>query len=236
MNYLKIAVLNNSGNVGKSTICQTFLMPRIDQAELIRVETLNHDGVDTDGLSSKDMTLVIQKIDMVNKAVIDVGSSNIENFMAGLKRNSGSHEDIDFYIVPTTPEVKQQKDTVTTVDSLIDIGVNPSSIFVILNKTDELGTIERQYQTILDADIVATLEKKSISDFPTIFESEIFNLLEKIQCSFMDVLNDSTDYKKEIRATDDKELRSILSIKRTANRLAKSHYEKMNFEFSKFLP
>lgn len=42
--YLKIAVLNNSGNVGKSTICQTVLKPRLPESEIIRVETINSDG------------------------------------------------------------------------------------------------------------------------------------------------------------------------------------------------
>ncbi|MCM5327019.1 transcriptional regulator, partial [Escherichia coli] len=31
--YLKLAIVNNSGNVGKSTICQTLLKPRLEGSE-----------------------------------------------------------------------------------------------------------------------------------------------------------------------------------------------------------
>lgn len=53
--YLKAAVLNNSGNVGKSTICQTLLKPRLDGAEIIKVETINSDGTNDSKLSAKEM-------------------------------------------------------------------------------------------------------------------------------------------------------------------------------------
>ena len=35
--YLKLAIVNNSGNVGKSTICQTLLKPRLEGSEIIKV-------------------------------------------------------------------------------------------------------------------------------------------------------------------------------------------------------
>ena len=40
---MKIAVINFSGNVGKTTIARHLLMPRIEGAELIAVESLNAD-------------------------------------------------------------------------------------------------------------------------------------------------------------------------------------------------
>ncbi len=233
MEYLKVAVLNNSGNVGKSTICQTFLKPRISDAELIRIETINADGIDNEGISARDMTKVIEQIDLVNKAIIDVGSSNIENFMSGLKRNTGSHEDIDFYLVPTTPEVKQQKDTVSTVNSLLDMGVEPELITIVFNKVDEMVSVDSQFQTIINSNLFKKLGRKSITDFPIIYDSEIFNLLEQIKSNYITALDDDTDYKTALRATDDKDERSILSIKRTASRLAKSHALKLDVEFEK---
>ena len=38
---MKIAVINFSGNVGKTTIARHLLLPRIDGAELFSVESLN---------------------------------------------------------------------------------------------------------------------------------------------------------------------------------------------------
>ena len=208
-------------------------MPRIANSELIRVETINTDGIDEDGLSAKNMTAVIEKMDNSDVSVIDVGSSNIENFMSGLKRNKGSHEDIDFYLVPTTPEVKQQKDTLSTIDALLDMEIDIASIGLLLNKVDDQTELDRQFKTLLDGNVLTTLEKKSLEDFPIIHNSELFFLLEQIQQNYDETLNDSTDYKTEIRATKDKNKRSILSIKRTAMRLTKAHDELLDAEFNK---
>ena len=41
---MKVAVINFSGNVGKTTISRHLLLPRIAGAELICVESLNADG------------------------------------------------------------------------------------------------------------------------------------------------------------------------------------------------
>ncbi|MEA7619001.1 transcriptional regulator, partial [Salmonella enterica subsp. enterica serovar Virginia] len=41
---IKIAVVNNSGNMGKSTICDSLLLPRLEGAKVVKVETINTDG------------------------------------------------------------------------------------------------------------------------------------------------------------------------------------------------
>ena len=40
---MKIAVINFSGNVGKTTVARHMLLPRVEGAELINVESLNAD-------------------------------------------------------------------------------------------------------------------------------------------------------------------------------------------------
>ena len=40
---MKVAVINFSGNVGKSTIARHLLTPRIEGAELISIESINAD-------------------------------------------------------------------------------------------------------------------------------------------------------------------------------------------------
>ena len=40
---MKIAVINFSGNVGKTTVARHLLLPRIEGAELITVESINAD-------------------------------------------------------------------------------------------------------------------------------------------------------------------------------------------------
>ncbi|MCR4240564.1 transcriptional regulator, partial [Escherichia coli] len=120
--YLKIAVLNNSGNVGKSTICQTVLKPRLPESEIIRVETINSDGTNDERLSAKDYDEIIKRIDDVDCTIIDVGSSNIEQFMVQMQEYQGSHDLIDYFIVPVTVQDKQQRDSIATINNLLDMG------------------------------------------------------------------------------------------------------------------
>jgi hypothetical protein len=49
---LKMAVINSSGNAGKTTVARHLLLPGIDGAELIAVETLNAD----DGHTAKRLS------------------------------------------------------------------------------------------------------------------------------------------------------------------------------------
>ena len=50
---MKIAVINFSGNVGKSTIARHLLLPRIAGAELIAVESINSDESQGQALRGK---------------------------------------------------------------------------------------------------------------------------------------------------------------------------------------
>lgn len=233
LEFIKVAILNNSGNVGKSTICHTFLHPRIPNSEVVRVETINDDGVYGEKMSSKDMTSVIEKIDILDKVIIDVGSSNIENFIKGLKENSGSHEDIDFYFVPVTPETKQQKDTCNTVDELLDMGVEPNNIHLILNKVDTTLSLDVQFKLINESGLLKSIDCSTLESCIQIPDTEIFTLIERINTTYYESVNDYTDYRAEIRKTSDKDIRSALSIKKSCHRLAKAFDERLDIEFKK---
>lgn len=233
MDYIKIAVLNHSGNVGKSTICNTLLLPRIENSELIRVETINEDGSTGEKLAAKDMTNVIEKIDRLDKAIIDIGSSNIENFIKGIKENIGAHEDIDVYLLPVTPDIKQQKDTVNTVFELQDMGIEPESIGVLLNRVDSSVPLESQFKLLLESGVLEQTATNDIRKCLIIPESDVFTLINLIGSTYHEAINDNTDYRQAIRETKDKEIRSGLSLKKSCHRLAKSLDEKLDIEFKK---
>ncbi|MCR8998723.1 hypothetical protein [Rahnella perminowiae] len=78
--FMKIAVLNNSGNVGKSTICNALLQPRLPESRVIKVETINTDGTLDEKVSANDFIEISRMIDSSPCAIVDVGSSNIETF------------------------------------------------------------------------------------------------------------------------------------------------------------
>lgn len=81
---MKIVVAGISGNVGKSTLSAHMLVPRMANAKLLIVESINQDTQDLVGSSEKIRGEEFKKIYMelvVNEdIVVDVGASNAEAF------------------------------------------------------------------------------------------------------------------------------------------------------------
>lgn len=50
---MKIAVINFSGNVGKSTVARHLLFPRLRNAQLIAIESINSDGSQDEAIRGK---------------------------------------------------------------------------------------------------------------------------------------------------------------------------------------
>ncbi len=234
MDYLKIAVLNNSGNVGKSTICDVFLKPRITDSNIISVESINITLSNTNKVNAKDMISVIQLMDEFDKAIIDVGSSNVENFINGIKENYGTHEDIDYYIIPTTTENKQQKDTINTIDDLLDLGVDENKIIVVLNKYDSNITLDRQYKLLNESQSLKSTRTGSLTTCIKIPRTDIFSLLERLHITYDLVISDETDYRTAIREAKDKKTRSVLSLNKSCKRLVTAFNDKLDDEYKKF--
>lgn len=107
---MKIAVLNNSGNVGKSTICHNLLLHRIPDVELYKIEARNND-LNSEGtkLKGKMFDELITNMMINNNAIVDVGSSNIEEFLNQMEEYAGSHEDFDYFIIPVIPDANKIK-------------------------------------------------------------------------------------------------------------------------------
>lgn len=214
--YLKAAILNNSGNVGKSTICQAMLKPRLEDAEIIKVETINSDGTNDSKLSAKEFDEILKRIDDVDCTLIDIGASNIEQFMVQMLEFQGSHELIDFFIVPVTPQDKQQRDSIATIDNLMNIGIEEERIKVIFNMAEKDLDIEKQFAIFLANKTC----KKIVGDNPSVvYHNNIFTILTKAKLKYDDVYNDDRDFRSLIRAAASKEERQELSNLRTVKML-----------------
>ena len=108
-----IAVINFSGNVGKTTTARHLLSPRLNNAEVIPVESINADTLENEVmLRGKEYGALQRYLATLEHAVVDVGASNIEDFISLMQEYRGSHEEFDLFIVPTVPPLKQQRDTV----------------------------------------------------------------------------------------------------------------------------
>ena len=120
---MKIAVINFSGNVGKSTVARHLLVPRLQNAQLIAIESINSDGSQDEAIRGKQFGQLQEVLALMEDAVIDVGASNVEDFINLMTQYKGSHEDFDFFVVPTVSKAKQQRDTISTIEALAEIGI-----------------------------------------------------------------------------------------------------------------
>jgi hypothetical protein len=230
--YFKAITMNNSGNVGKSMVCDTFLKPRIKDAVVIKVETLNSDGTEDETISAKDIKQVFERIDSADVAIVDVGSSNMQSFMENLQKMGNAHEDFDLFIVPTITTHKQQIDTIATVESLLDLGVEKEKIF---NFYDQEFAVEQLYPAIFDSTLVKTLGLNNRKNIITISENPVFDIIGEMGKSFTNIATDNRDFKALIRAEKDKGARAVLSHQRSAHRLANGFIKELDMAFKKLM-
>lgn len=237
MNEYKIVVLNAVGNTGKSLVSSEFLKPRMPFADLIRIETINSHGENDHAakLSARSSEEVWEKIDMSDQTIIDVGASNYEQFIERLSENFGAHEDFDAFVIPTTPDPKAQEDTLSTVEELIFIGVNPERIRILFNKYDPFDSVKKMYSKIFGrSDIVEQINLDDAKHHITIKHSEAFLSAQEKGIKFTDIANDETDYRKLMRENSGEE-RAELSRKNTLKRMAKTTNIELDNSFDRLL-
>ncbi len=215
---MKVAVINFSGNVGKSTVARHLLAPRLNNAEVIPVESINSDGTDETAIRGKQFGELQEYLQTLDDAVIDIGASNVEDFVKLMKQYKGSHEDFDFFIVPTVPATKQQRDTISTVEALANLGVPAKKIRLLFNMVDLEESPERIFSGLFEYQ----RESKSFTLKPeaVIHVNDIYGKLKGSKTGIREILADETDYKERIKTAKDADEKlhfaQMLSIKRLA--------------------
>ena len=215
---MKVAVINFSGNVGKSTVARHLLAPRLNNAEVIPVESINSDGTDETAIRGKQFGELQEYLQTLDNAVIDIGASNVEDFVKLMKQYKGSHEDFDFFVVPTVPATKQQRDTISTVEALANLGVPAKKIRLLFNMVDLEESPERIFSGLFEYQ----RESKSFTLKPeaVIHVNDIYGKLKGSKTGIREILADETDYKERIKTAKDADEKlhfaQMLSIKRLA--------------------
>ncbi len=215
---MKIAVINFSGNVGKSTVARHLLAPRMNNATVIPVESINSDGTQDEAIKGKQFGELQEALTLLDDAVVDVGASNVEDFVNLMNQYRGSHDDFDYFVIPTVPKNKQMRDTISTIAALADIGVPAKKIRLVFNMVEIDDVPERIFSGLFEfhADAKSfTLRPEAI-----IHVNDIYGKLNGAEQGIADILNDPTDYKEKIKTAKDSaeklHFAQLLSIKRLA--------------------
>ncbi len=227
---MKAAVINFSGNVGKSTVARHLLFPRIAGAAFVSVETINADEGDGDSVRGKQFGQLQEQLLQLDAAVIDVGSSNVEDFIKLMRQYQGSHEDVDLFIVPAVKESKQIKDTIATIQVLAAMGVPAKKLRVVFNKIETDDTVEDDFYPLFafHADSKAfTLRPKAAIAF-----SELYQRLRAGKTTIAELLADTTDYKAKLREAKTPEDKANAAARISLRRLAASAQANLDTVFS----
>lgn len=215
---MKVAIINFSGNVGKTTIARHLLLPRIKDAELISIESANADEGEADALRGKDFAQLQQYMQTVDNLVVDIGASNVEDLLTLMRKFKGSHEDFDYYLVPTISDVKQQKDTGNTLEKLVEMGVPADKLRIVLNRVEDESKPTEKFGAL--AAYLAYNPVATINPACFISENEIYQRLKHDGRSITDLANDKTDYKALIVKAKDQSEKLALADKLAVKRLA----------------
>lgn len=215
---MKVAVINFSGNVGKTTIARHLLAPRIEGAEVIAVETINADEGQAHALRGKQFGELQEYLQTVDNVVVDIGASNVEDLLALMERYRGSHEDFDYFVIPTVPALKQQQDTIATLTQLARLGIPGSKLKVVFNQIEDDAKIDEAFDTLL-----AFIEANPITRTSMqckLGSNEIYERVKGADRSLTELAGDETDYKALIARAGCTADKLVLAQRLATRRLA----------------
>ena len=215
----KVAVINFSGNVGKSSIAHYCLAPRLD-CSVVSIESINSTEKSDITLRGKESEELQTELLMHDVLVFDVGASNIEDFIDSISQFEGGIDEFDSFVVPTVPVKKQQQDTLETIEQLNELGVDKDRIKVVLNQYDaKSGSIEGQFSKIFSDH--SRFDNFELSKDAYLPHHLFFDAFQRDNRSFDEVLEDDTDYRQMIAETEDRDKKISYARKIGLKKLAR---------------
>lgn len=208
----KIAVVNYSGNVGKTVVANQLLYPRIKDCEYFHVETVNSGSDEGETVAGKQFGRLLESIELSDSCVIDVGSSNIEEFLIRMRGFKNSHDEIDYFVIPVVPSLKELKDTESVIDYLLEMGVSEKKLRIVYNKVERSYLNPESELDFFKGTAVATLSGKKPA---IVYESEYYPMLQDSGRRHPDVINDTRDFNALKKAAESKDASSQLYLRKS---------------------
>jgi hypothetical protein len=182
------------------------------------VESINSDGTEDDAMRGKQFAELLESLAPLDDAVIDVGASNVEDFVNMMGKHRGSHEDFDYFVVPTVAKNKQLSDTISTIEGLANLGVPAKKMRVVFNMVEDDEKPERIFSGLIGYHS----ENKNFTLKPDaiIHMNELYGKLKGAEQSIGDILNDTTDLKGLLKAATEASEKIAITRRIATKRLA----------------
>lgn len=228
---MKVALVSYVGNVGKTVLGAHMLAPRMGDAPIFAIETINETasglGLTVEKFKGDAFRQIFKRLINEEHAIIDVGASNIEDFMSQIVKFEEAHDEIDFFVVPVLPGTREQKEAVKTVEALAAIGVPREKIRPLFNRFD--SDVKSEYTGFLvHAQKLATVNYDAVVE-----NTELFDMLANYKTTIGAVLADETDYRAQLRQTPKDQTKEIsrLSDRHMMKAMAKPMNRKLDQVF-----
>lgn len=225
---LRIAVLNKSGNVGKTTLVSCMIAPRmIDLAKVAYVEMTN---AIPDKIASPigavygahefgDVENELLDAKRKNKSmIIDFGASDYNTTMEMFAQFALFKNAIDLFVLPCIPESKIQDDTIGVIEDLLDFGIDVTKIRVLFNSVPlrDKKNLSRTFADIFEfqKEKLQELGKTFVvNEKLVMYEAEVFKQLGKLKpkMALATILADKTDYEKAVVNSKDEDEKFLFS-------------------------
>jgi hypothetical protein len=215
---MKLAVINFSGNVGKTTIARHLLLPRMAGAQLVAVESVNAGDDQAQALRGRQFGALQEYMQTVDSVVVDIGASNVEDLLALMHRYRNSHEDFDCFVVPTVAARKQQQDTIATLLELARLGVPASRVKLVFNMVEDGADMARAFEIVRA--FVAQTPVAQANLACKLGMNEIYQRVRGTDTHLAALASDTTDYKALITQAATAPHKLALAQKLATRRLA----------------
>ncbi len=197
----KIAVLNLSGNVGKTTLAKNLLAANLPAAKVISVESVNNndalqvDSIQVEELKASQFKQIYHSLMFEDDVILDVGASNVAQFMEELTKFRSAIGELDLIVIPTVPAEKQQKDTIATIEWLHKLGVPANRIRVVFNQYTGQDPVGATYAHVIGYSIDKDGQNKATwLPHPVVASNEVFEMITPLRRTVREVAEDKTDW------------------------------------------
>ena len=230
---MKICVLNISGNVGKTTVAVHLLASSRPGVKMLSVERENNsdandvEGIEVEELNASQFKHIYREIMRSDDIILDVGASNVSLFMEELTRHSGSIGEFDLIVIPVVPDEKQQKDTIKTINWLLNLGIDAKKIRVVFNRFQGQSTINETYAHIMGFAITDGEKKAQWLPHVVLNENDVYDIATRERKTIRQMADDKTDWKakrNEAKAAKDFDALDIAMDAEISTGLARSAY------------
>lgn len=220
---MKVAVLNYSGNVGKSTLARHLLQPRMNECPIMFIESINEGGDETN-IRGKDFPAAMIEVLVADEAIVDIGSSNIEQVFSKATQLGDILDSFDFFLVPTVSASKQQADTIKVLSDLAELGIATKKMKVVLNQVELDEDWNKSFEAVLA--FAATLNITTA----VVHKSEVFEQMagrSLAECAAV-----GRDFRKEIAALSTREEKKQVAAALIRSTFAKATQEQFDKVFA----